>query len=86
MHQWIARRMQGRPDLQCVLTFALSTICMDGRARVVEIEQVIINEVGRTLRVDEDDGTSRRRRLEKVREALLLTRFLGKDNLEESAC
>jgi hypothetical protein len=45
-----------------ILTLTLSTIGVDGRARNIEVEEVIIDLVGSALRIDEDDRTSGRSR------------------------
>ena len=47
---------------QSIFAFALGTIGVDGRARKIEIEEMIIHDIGLALGVDKDDGARRRKR------------------------
>lgn len=41
-----------------ILTLTLGAVAMDGGARNIKIEEIVISLIGGTLAVDEDDGTS----------------------------
>lgn len=55
-----------------VLALSLGAITVDASARDLAVEQVIINLICSTLRVNKDDSTSRRSRHEQVENGLLL--------------
>lgn len=56
---------------------------MNRGAGQAHVEQIVIQEIGLGLRVDENQGTRGRHREKKVVEALLLQAILGVDDLRE---
>lgn len=61
----------------CSLTLKLSAVRMHGSAREVFVEKEVIDFIGSTLRVNEDDGTRWRKGIENVSQELTLV--LGLD-------
>ena len=66
---------------QGILALALRPVRVDRGAWEIQIEEVVVDEIGRPLRVDEDDGTGRREGEQQIVEGSLLLVLLDPDDL-----
>ena len=69
--------------LQSIFTLTLSTVGVNRGAGQAHVEQIVVQEIGLRLGVDEDQGTRGRHGKKKVVEALLLQAILGVDDLRK---
>lgn len=67
--------------LQSILTLTLGTVRVNRRTGQTHVEQVVVQEIGLGLCVDEDESTRRRHGEKKIVQALLLQSVLGIDDL-----
>ena len=68
-------------SLHSILTLSLSAIGVDRGRRHVEVEQVVIDEVGSLLGTNENQGARRRHGDQKVVKSLLFHVWLDPENL-----
>ena len=67
--------------LQSIFALTLSAVAMERRGRILLVEEVIVQQIGGALRVDEDKGPSRWGGSDQIEEGFLLLVILNQVHL-----
>jgi hypothetical protein len=75
------RSLAGTKSTNGILTLLLSTVAMNRSTWDIGIKEEIVELIGRTLAIDEDDGTSRWGRHEQIEESSTLGMGFDEDHI-----